>query len=167
MNQSINPSIDDKLVFLVGVKNTGMVFQEIIASHVVAEHLYKENMAVWFALGDLFNKAADLHHRAQIDAPGNPPGYIPSKTNYWLEAQAPGLGGIQEHVEVKLNLGHYHEMMDRAHCMQEMFELVVRSHPVSQLLPAEVTRVEETLGDLFQSASSLHHDQATAAEQKG
>lgn len=165
-NQQINLSIDDKLIFLVGVKNIGMAFRELVASHPAAKDLHKEIMAAWFALGTLFNKAAELHHQAKVDAPGNPPGHIPTRTNYWLEADAVGLGDAQEYPDVKVGVGHYHEMMDRAHCVEDMFDMIVVDHRAAEVLTTEVDLAAEALADLYQAAASLHHEKATAEEKK-
>lgn len=53
---------------------------------------------------------------------------------------------------------HLHEMVDRLHIIQEMFNLTIVDHPCAGLLQSNIAEVNKLLGSLYQCAGLLEHE---------
>lgn len=50
---------------------------------------------------------------------------------------------------------HKHELMDRIHCVNEMFQSLVVEHLAADLLRKEIDAAAKVLGDLYQAAGNI------------
>lgn len=147
---SIAATEQHKLIFVTNIKAVSVIFQETIVHHPVSKLLGKDILAVWMGLGDLFNQAALLHHQSKL-ASGD---FRPE--DYWSEREnleEKDLGN-----DTTIGAGHYYEMMDRASCVHQAFDVLVGQHVVSLAFRQELLRTGKALADLYQSAAFLSHN---------
>lgn len=50
---------------------------------------------------------------------------------------------------------HKHELLDRAHTLELMFNELLAEHPAAALLPAEIEQASEALHRLYQRAGEV------------
>lgn len=50
---------------------------------------------------------------------------------------------------------HKHELLDRLHCIQEMFDALVFDHPASALMREELKAVSDALSSAYQKAGLI------------
>jgi hypothetical protein len=50
---------------------------------------------------------------------------------------------------------HKHELLDRVHCINEMYQVLISDHPAADLIRAEIDAVGGMLADLYQKAGEL------------
>lgn len=60
--------------------------------------------------------------------------------------------------------GHKHELTDRVHCMNTMFEELIATHPAAVLVTEEVEAVRLAINELYQKIGMIHCDHVDPAE---
>ncbi|WP_136420405.1 hypothetical protein [Herbaspirillum sp. ST 5-3] len=53
---------------------------------------------------------------------------------------------------------HKHELLDRIHCLNEMFDSLILNHPAAVLMQKELEKAAESLGKLYQKAGMIRHE---------
>lgn len=52
--------------------------------------------------------------------------------------------------------GHIHELTDRSHCLNTMFEELIATHPAATLIPKEIEAVRIAVNDMYQAIGAIH-----------
>lgn len=60
---------------------------------------------------------------------------------------------------------HKHELMDRAHCIQEMFHTLVADHPAAHLVVDHIQAASDAISALYQAAGDLFFTTEAASQQ--
>lgn len=62
-------------------------------------------------------------------------------------------------VETPLDQGHYYELVDRIHCIREMWDSLINNHPACESVLAELSgKVQDAMGDAYQKAGIYMFD---------
>jgi hypothetical protein len=146
-------SMTERLMFIAAVRCMATAFKETVGDHPIAPQLSAGVIKTWMVFGVLFNKAVDSYHEPlRVISNGTAP-----RPNFWV-APEKAIDPVSEDNKVEIVDGHYHEFMDRVNCLNMLFDSLVVSHTVTELLRDDVNRVAEELAELYQASAMLHTD---------
>lgn len=69
-------------------------------------------------------------------------------------------------VEQTIDKYHVHELLDRLHIMQNMWEEIVQNHPACEsMIPWDAERVQKDIGKLYQYIGRIEFDEFSGGRQ--
>lgn len=147
-------TIPEKLVFVTAVRCVATIFKDIVADHELAPKLRDNIERTWSVFSELFNRGVDIYHQALERASAD----IITRPKLWEIPTKAITEPSPDDDPVEINDGHYTTFMDRASCVDVMFNTLVAKHSVAELLKTEVEKVGEMLAEVYQAAGRLAYN---------